>query len=74
MLLVPSAGLAAFAALLVAFGVAVVLDEGWIGLVGTLVAGLALYPAWLLARAALRMQPTLWTDPGAGFRCSMPLR
>lgn len=55
LLLVPSAGLAAFAALLVAVGVAVVLDEGWIGLVGFVVAGLALYPAWLLARAALRI-------------------
>ena len=53
LLLVPSAGLAAFGALLVAVGVAGVLDEGWIGLVGFVVAGLALYPAWLLARAAL---------------------
>jgi hypothetical protein len=56
LLLVPSAGLAAFAALLVAVGVAGVLDEGWIGLVGFVVAGLALYPAWLLARAALRIR------------------
>jgi len=56
LLLVPSVGLAGFAAVLAAVGVAGVLDEGWIGLVGFVVAGLALYPAWLLARAALRIR------------------
>lgn len=54
LLLVPSVGLAAFAVLLAVVGVAVARDEGWIGLVGFMVAGLALYPAWLLARAAVR--------------------